>query len=721
MAVFGLRVGGVCVALMASAAGVCPAAAQSTIPLPDLVVTATGRPEPINRVVGTMQVITRDTIERSTAKSVTDLLAESAVGFMSEWTPGQTSLNIRGAATEGQGRDFRSQVLVLINGHRAGTANISKLSPADIERIEIVRGPSSVIYGSQNLGGVVNLIMKNGRSAPGHFVDIAGGSWNLLQGRAQRGGKIENVDYYVGLSGGKRDDFHIGGGGTERNTAWSRAGATGAIGAQINEFNRVDLNIRTDGVYDTGFRGSSSNIYAFDDRFNRSYDLNFTGQLPDGRVSWFFQNYGVQDVDDLNNPSPLGATTIATRTSLDRNRRQLNIVGTRFQPRVKMWEGNDLLLGYDWERSWIRSSRLQLGVTGAPLVPQNSPTDNNQTENVNAFYFEDAQTFFDRWVVRGGIRRTYGTTSFDPTMNLTTQPIGDRKYSVTTYSAGSSFAATDWLTFRVGTSTGFRAPTATDLSPGSIVTFTGNTIFGNASLKPETSVQYETGFNVLWGGSRFDVAVFQNTIKDRIGTVPRIGVANASDTVNNPGDIVVRGVELQTDTDMIRALNVANAGAWRWNVFGNGYYHFDMEDKGAAATAITRNPQRVNAYGASIGTRFGQTGGSWKDWNLQLLGILRGPMWYDTEEVFLIPQGEPNNTYIHRKGAFWVMNARGEVTVKPGVSVYAAVNNIFDVNQHPIFIALDQSPCLLNPARQNGACGNSMVGREFIVGLQSRW
>ena len=93
--------------------------------LPEGFITATGRPEPISRLVGTVQVIHQDRIAKSTARSVTELLNENAVGFMSEWSPGQTSINIRGAATEGQGRDFRSQVLVLINGHRAGTANTS--------------------------------------------------------------------------------------------------------------------------------------------------------------------------------------------------------------------------------------------------------------------------------------------------------------------------------------------------------------------------------------------------------------------------------------------------------------------------------------------------------------------------------------------------------------------------------------------------------------------
>jgi vitamin B12 transporter len=53
--------------------------------------------------------------------------------------------------------------------------------------------------------------------------------------------------------------------------------------------------------------------------------------------------------------------------------------------------------------------------------------------------------------------------------------------------------------------------------------------------------------------------------------------------------------------------------------------------------------------------------------------------------------------------------------------VFTAVNNIFDINQHPIFIALDQTPCIANPTFQNGGCGNSMPGREFIVGVQGRW
>ena len=98
-------------------------------------------------------------------------------------------------------------------------------------------------------------------------------------------------------------------------------------------------------------------------------------------------------------------------------------------------------------------------------------------------------------------------------------------------------------------------------------------------------------------------------------------------------------------------------------------------------------------------------------------------MWYNTEEslspVFF--PGQIRTVTVYEKEAFWVWNLRGEVEVMKGVKLFAAVNNIFDVNQHPIFIALDQIPCIAIQANQNGSCGNSMPGREFIVGLQARW
>jgi vitamin B12 transporter len=707
---------------LATALALCgPAQAQTEAPasgaLNEVFVTATARPEDRSRIAATTQTIDQDTIARSSARSVTDLLAENAVGFLSEWTAAQTSMNIRGAATDGQGRDFRSQVLVLVNGRRAGTANLSKLSPSDVERIEIVRGPGSVVYGSQNMGGVVNIIMKTGATQPGSSVDLTAGSWGLWRAHAQTAGASDKFDWYIGFSGGARDDYDSGKGGTTMaNTGWERRGASGALGWQLADHHRVQLQLRTDGIYNAGFRGSGANIYSRDNRDNRSLDLTYEGATADQRVRWMAQAYDLSDVDEFNWASPVvrSGTAAVPGTSRDYNKRTLDVSGLRLQPRFKLGLGNDLLLGLDWEKSRLRSNRERVAMPGGPSG-QVAPYDNNQTEEVHALYFEDAQTLLDdRLTLRAGLRKTWGQTRFDTTPNLPLAVSTTRKYDTHTWSTGATWKASDLLNLRAGASTGFRAPTATELA-SDFTAVGGGRIFGNANLQPETSRQIEVGATLQAPGWRLDTALFQNTISDRIVTVSRGPSTNTSDYANNAADIVARGIEWSGNLDLARALQLRGQVL---DAFASGYYHFDMRDKGAAATLNTDKVQRMYRFEGSAGVRYGQGGP--RDagaWTVQVAALLRGPMWYDTEENLLVPQGEPSSTYIHRKGAFTVWNLRADYRVSPGVKLYAGVNNLFDLNRHPIFIALDRSPCTANAAFQNGGCGTSMPGRELLVGL----
>jgi len=707
---------------LAAALALCGTAQGQTQPpaagaLNEVFVTATARPEDRSRIAATTQTIDRETIERSSARSVTDLLAENAVGFLSEWTAAQTSMNIRGAATDGQGRDFRSQVLVLVNGRRAGTANLSKLSPSDVERIEIVRGPGSVVYGSQNMGGVVNIIMKTGATQPGSSVDLTAGSWGLWRAHAQTAGASDKFDWYIGFSGGARDDYDSGKGGTTMaNTGWERRGASGALGWQLAEHHRVELQLRTDGIYNAGFRGSGANIHSRDNRDNRSLDLTYEGSTADRRVAWLVQAYDLTDVDEFNWASPVvrSGTAAVPGTSRDYNKRTLDVSGLRLQPRFQLGQGNDLLLGLDWEKSRLRSIRDRVALAGGPSG-QVAPYDNNQTEEVHALYFEDAQTLLDdRLTLRAGLRKTWGQTRFDATPNLPLAVSSTRRYDTHTWSAGATWKATALLNLRAGASTGFRAPTATELA-SDFTAVGGGRIFGNANLQPETSRQIEVGATLQAAGWRLDTALFQNTISDRIVTVSRGPTTNTSDYANNGADIVARGVEFNGRLDLARAWQLSGRVL---DTFASGYYHFDMRDKGAAATLNTDKVQRMYRYEASAGVRYGQGGAREAGaWTVQVSALLRGPMWYDTEENLLVPQGEPSSTFIHRKGAFTVWNLRADVRVSPGVKLYAGVNNLFDLNRHPIFIALDRSPCTANAAFQNGGCGTSMPGRELLVGL----
>lgn len=689
--------------------------------LGDVFVTATARPEERARIAATTQTIDRQDIERSAARSVTDLLAEHAVGFLSEWTAAQTSLNLRGAATDGQGRDFKGQVLVLLNGRRAGTANLSKLSLTDVERIEIVRGPASVLYGSQNMGGVINILLRTGAGAPMNRATATAGSFGGWSTQAQTAGGNGLWDWYVGLHTSGRDDYESGRGGMRMdNTSWKRRGATGALGLQLNALDRLELQARTDGIYNAGFRGSGANVHSKDNRDNRSIDLTYTGALANQSMSWLAQAYHFQDEDEFNWASPVirNGANPAPGTARDYNDRKLGATGVRLQPRWALSASNDLLLGADWERSRLRSDRLRVAMPGGP-VGQVAPYDNNQTEETKALYLEDAQTLLDkRLTVRGGIRKTWGETRFDNTPYVALAQANTRRYDARTWSLGATFKAADDWNVRAGLATGFRAPTASELAADFTAVGGGRT-FGNPNLKPETSRQIELGTTFHQPGWRVDAVVFQNTVADRITTVSRGASTNTSDYANNAADIVARGVELSTNVDLKRALQWALRGQ-SLSAFASGYYHFEMRDKGAAASATTDRVQRMYRFQAAAGVRYGQgMDRNPGDWNVQLTAQLRGPMWYDTEENLRVPQGEPSSTFIHRKGSFTVWNLRADYRVTHGVKLFAAVNNLFDLNRSPIFIAQDRAPCIADARFQNGGCGTSMPGRDLMVGLQA--
>ncbi|MDO8827666.1 TonB-dependent receptor [Methylophaga sp.] len=667
--------------------------------LDEMIVTTSGRSETLDKVATTIQVISEEKIRRSSARSITDLLAENAVGFFSEWTPAQTSINIRGGATDGQGRDFRSQTLVLVNGRRAGTANISKLSLSDVSRIEIIRGPASVAYGSQAMGGVINIITRNGSNTSGSSINLSGGSWSLKQGHAHTAYQGENADFYFGIGASERDDYDSGRGSREsmHNTAWERRSALVAGGLDLNDFHRFDLTMRTDGIYNAGFRGSSWAPEGDEDRKNHSIDFSYDGQNPTGDLAWNAHAYLVRDVDHFNWEN-------RTFLKLD-NERVLDIYGLRLLTEWNATQSTELRIGADLEYSELRNDRFNTSRNTGEKV-RAAPYDNDQDERVGAVWGEVIQTVLnDRLTLRAGGRYTDGKTTLQPTKGLELIKRSEN-YDEFTHSLGAAYRLTDQIKLRTGYATGFRAPTATELA-ADFETFGGSQIIGNPNLDNETNHQIEVGmsFSNEWLFS--DIAVFDNRISDRITTRPNADGRSIYE--NNDDDIELKGVDLQLEANLSSLLQTDV----NWRVFANGSYHFHMRDKGAPDTLNTDRIQRIYKYQAGIGTVLSQN-----RWELNLTGILRGPVWYDTEERLLTPLAESSRDYVHKKSAFWVFNLRGSYQATSNLQLFAGINNLFDKNEHPLFIALNKTPYISDPAFSSGGRGNSMPGRELYAGLK---
>jgi len=145
--------------------------------LPPLVITATRTGVNEDRVIAPVTVIDRDELDRSLSPDVAELLRfRGGIEVARNGGPGQvTSVFIRGAESD--------HTLVLIDGVRlnsgtAGVAAIQNVSPDLIERIEIVKGPRSSLYGSEAVGGVINIITRSGQEPAGFRGEIGAGAWS---------------------------------------------------------------------------------------------------------------------------------------------------------------------------------------------------------------------------------------------------------------------------------------------------------------------------------------------------------------------------------------------------------------------------------------------------------------------------------------------------------------------------------------------------------------
>ena len=155
--------------------------------LDEVVVTATRTPIALVDSIAPVQVIDRKEIERSQARSLPDLLrGRAGIDLHNQGGPGKlTTMSIRGTETD--------HVLVLVDGVRMGTASAGLVMfhdlPVDqIDRIEIVRGPRTSLYGSEALGGVIQIFTRRDRGAITPRASAGIGSNSLREASAGIGG-----------------------------------------------------------------------------------------------------------------------------------------------------------------------------------------------------------------------------------------------------------------------------------------------------------------------------------------------------------------------------------------------------------------------------------------------------------------------------------------------------------------------------------------------------
>lgn len=177
---------------------------------PETVVTATRLPTPVDRVGNAITVITAEQIRERQATSVADVLRMVpglAVSRSGAGVGTRTQVRIRGAEA--------NQTLVLIDGVEVNDPSggsefdFGHLLASGIERIEVLRGPQSALYGSDAVGGIINIITRRGDGEPAGYVSFEGGSFRTGRADAGVSGSFERVSYSLYATGYDTDGISI--------------------------------------------------------------------------------------------------------------------------------------------------------------------------------------------------------------------------------------------------------------------------------------------------------------------------------------------------------------------------------------------------------------------------------------------------------------------------------------------------------------------------------
>jgi vitamin B12 transporter len=362
-----------------------------------VVVTATRTPQKENVTGESISVITADDIKTRQIDVVTDILAETP-GLMVNRNGGTgqlTTISIRGAET--------GQSVVLIDGTRINDpsatdegAILGDLLTNNIDRIEILRGPQSTLYGSDAIGGVVNILTKRGGDTPfGTTASAEGGSFDTWHLNAATNGTTDNVEYGAALNW-----FDTGGisaadsrNGNPEADGYSNFGATFNTRAHFGEDWSLDLR----GYYTHGHDDFDDNFppplfQIADSAANNTNEL-FAGYagvnanlgILQNRIA-FIATRGTRDYFDS------ASDTVHLNYDYEGSATRLEYQGT-----VDFNADNQLTFGAETEERSFRNDNFGLNALFSPPVQLGH-------DRISSGYAQMQTTLFDQLTLTGGVR-----------------------------------------------------------------------------------------------------------------------------------------------------------------------------------------------------------------------------------------------------------------------------------------------------------------------------
>jgi vitamin B12 transporter len=512
--------------------GFCKTSSANPTLMDEVVVSESRIAESKKTVTANLSIISRETIEQSASRDLGELLTESGLGHIQKYPGALTSIGIRGFRTDTHGNDLQGKVLILLDGRRAGSGNVVKIQTRNIERVEIIRGPGAVQYGSAGIGGVVNVITRTGTSNT-LYVEGGAGSFEKLDGSI--GGTVfaHGFDFSGALNYLSSGDYDIGNGPTYNNSGIDNQLSTSLHGGySFSDNHRLGVIFTGFDVEGAGNAGYLSNVDLDDysDKSNFSLDTNYTGSSTDKKSQWMARFFFGSDENTWESPTASNPdfwdTGIPSKNLTDQ-------LGAQAQYSTAI-ANHTITAGFDWINYEIEN-------TYSPEVTDYS--------NPALFLLGKGSYLGDTLIANFGIRYDW----FEVEVK---EPVG-RSESQThlTPKLGLAWLANGNTKIRAQYAQGFMMPSADQLALDTVTW--GQHVVGNPDLDPEQSQTYEAGVDYNRNSFTGSVTYFHTAFEDKIVTSY---LSDGSRSWDNVGDATIAGLELEAGYD------IGEPMGWLWEL-----------------------------------------------------------------------------------------------------------------------------------------------------------
>jgi len=488
----------------------------------EVVVTATRIETPAGQVASSVTVITADDIEKKHARTVLDVLRDVPGSSVTHQggAGGASSVFLRGA------NSFHT--LVLIDGVEANDPinpnrafDFGHLSTDNIERIEVLRGPQSTLYGSDAIGGVINIITKRGGTKASSFLAVETGSFDTTRFSAGARGKSGPVVYSLavsdfdseGISSASADDGNTERDGYENITLSGRFDISPGRVWNLSVVTRI-VNARSELDDFGGVGGDDPNfVEEVDQLFVR---LEAAADFMDGRMeNTFGVSMSRHERSDADSPDPLHSVDL-NDSFFKGSIRKLDWQGNYF-----LNDSNTLVFGIESE---VEHGKSEVNLDDPIFGSYTSTFDEEET---TTGYFLEEQLEAGH-----GIYSTVGVRVDDHS----------RFGKETTWRIAPAVLFSDGRLKVKGTyGTGFKAPSLSQLLG----------FGGNVNLNPEKSTSWDMGVERKFSGKRTVLGAtwFASDIEDMI-------IFSPSFILENINEAKITGLEITASADILHSVSV---------------------------------------------------------------------------------------------------------------------------------------------------------------------